>query len=142
MYGSDMGAIIIGQLLGGLLSVFIGSLIGAIVLRAASQWVAKLDVPFGKAYWTVFICSIVNFILGYVLGFVVGSTDSTEAVAVLQIILLPVGFFIQSGIISSLLEISFGKACLVSITMIGIFLGIALVVGLIIFLIMQATGSW
>ena len=143
MHGSDMGAMIIWQLIRVLIGAFIGSLIGAIVLRAASKWVAKMDVPFGRAYWTVFNCTIVNFTLGFVLGLVVGyTTGSTEAVNVLSIIMFPIGFFIQSGIISSRLKLSFGKACLVSLTMIGIVLGIALVVGLIIFLIMQATGSW
>lgn len=134
MYESNTGAIIIGQLLGALVGGLIGSLIGAIVLRAASKWVAKLDVPFGMAYWTVYISFIVNFILGFVVG--LDPLDAKEAVSVLQIILLPVGFFIQSGIISSRLRLSFGKACLVSITMIGIFLGIVLAAGLIIFFIM------
>jgi hypothetical protein len=148
MYASNVGALVIGQLSGGLIGAFIqevvifacgfiiiGSLIGAIVLMAATKWVVKCRVPFGEAYWTVFICSIVNFMLAFVLGFVVGSTGSTEAVRVLQILLLPVGFLIQSGIISWRLDLPFGKACLVSITMIGIVLGIALVVGVVFFLI-------
>ena len=142
MSGSEVGAIVIAQLIGGLVGALIGSLIGAILLRAASKWVAKLDVPFGKAYWTIFISFVVNFVLGFVLGFVVGATGSIEAIRVLQVILLPVGFLIQSGIISSRLELSFGKACLINITMVGIALGITLVVGLLIFLIMQATGSF
>jgi hypothetical protein len=121
--------------------LFVWSLIGAIVLRAATKWVVKWYVPFGEAYWTVFVSSIVNFMLGFVLSFVVGSTGSTEAVRVLQVILLPVGFLIQSGIISWRLELPFGKACLVSITMTGIVLGIALVLGLIFFLIIIAVGS-
>lgn len=143
MYESDIIPIMIGQLIGAFFGGLIGCLIGAILLRAASHWVVKLDVPFGKAYWTVFIAFIVNFILGYFLGFVAAfTTGSTEVVDALSVIMLPVGFLIQSGIIGSRLKLSFGKACLVNITMIGIALGIAFAIGIFIFLLMTVTGSW
>ena len=143
MGGSELAGLIIGQLIGAILGGLIGGLIAAILLRAAAQWVAKLDVPFGRAYWTVFLAFIVNFLLGYVLGFVVAfSGGSSEALTVLQVLLLPVGFLIQSGIISARLEVSFGKGCLISLVMTALVLGLALVIGVIFALVMAATGSW
>jgi hypothetical protein len=124
-----------------LLAGLIGSLIGAVLLRAAAKWVARLDVPFGKAYWTVYIAYICNFALAHLLGSAVAyDTNSIGAVNVLQVIVLPVGFLIQSGIISSRLELSFGKGCLISITMIGIALAIVLAAVLVIVLIMLIAG--
>lgn len=142
MSGSELAAVLIAELIGGVVGALVGCPLGAMLLKVASKWVAGLNVPFGKAFWTVFTSFYVNFVLLLILTFaVVGETASMEAVRALHMILVPVGFLIQSGIISSQLEFSFGKACLVSITMIGMFLGIALVVALIIFSLMQATGS-
>jgi len=129
---------IIGALIGALIGAAIGSLIGAIILRAAAKWVIKEDIAFGNAYVTVFIAYLINTVIGFIVGFAVGAaTQSMEAVNAMTILMLPVGFLIQSGIIASRLKITFGKACLVSLAMIAVVIGIAIVLGGIIFVIMQ-----
>jgi hypothetical protein len=123
---------IIGQLIG----VVIGSLIAAIVLRAAAKWVQKMEVPYGQAYVTVLLANLINVVLGSILGYAVGSaTQSMEAVNVASLLMLPVGFLILSGFISSRLQIAFGRACLVSLAMAAIGIGIALIVAIPIVLI-------
>ena len=58
-----------------------------------------------------------------------------EAVNIASLLMLPVGFLILSGFISSRLTIPFGRACLVALAMAAIGIGIALVVAIPIFLI-------
>ncbi len=132
-----MGELIGGQFLG----ILIGSLIGAVILRAAAKWIIKEDITFGDAYITVFLSAVINLVIGFIIGFAVGSaTQSPEAVNVATYVSIPIGFLIQSWIISSRLHTSFGTACLISLTMFGIMIGIGLIVGGIVFVVMQATA--
>ena len=114
---------------------FIWSLIGAVTLRAAAKWVQKLEVGFGNAYVTALLSALANLGLGCVIGLAVGVaahpavTEST--VTVIAFSAFPVGFLIQSGIVSSRLQIPFGRGCLVSLAMIGVAIGISLVAGII-----------
>ena len=129
---------IIGALFVALIAALILSLIGAIILRAAAKWVIKEDITFGNAYATVFIAYVVNTIIGFVLGFgAVVATHSKEAVDAMSLLMLPVGFLIQSGIIASRLKTPFGKACLISLAMIAVAIGIMMAVGVIIFIIIR-----
>ena len=95
-YSTD--ALMIGRLLGGLIGCFLGSLISAVFLRAASKWVVKLEVPFGKAYWIVFSAFVINFIIGFIFGLLAESKGSIGPAEIL-FLLMPVGFLIQSLII-------------------------------------------
>ena len=118
------------------IGAFIWSLIGAVILRAAAKWVQKLDVGFGNAYVTVLLSVIANLVLGAIIGFSVGAaTQSMDAVNAVSLLMMPVGFLIQSGIISSRLQIRFGRGCLVSLAMIGVAIGIFVVVGIVVFII-------
>jgi hypothetical protein len=96
----------------------IGSLIAAIVLRAAAKWVEKREVPYGQAYVTVLLPSLISGVLVLIVSYFGGSAT----------LVLPVGFLILSGFISSRLEIPFGSACLVALAMVAIGIGIALIV--------------
>jgi uncharacterized protein YacL len=127
-----LAGIIIGQLIGAV----IGSLITAIVLRAAAKWVQKIEVPYGQAYVTVLFPNLINVVLGSIVGYAVGSaTQSMEAVNVTALLMIPVGFLIQSGFISSRLEIPFNRACLVVLTMAAIGIAIGIIVAIPIVLI-------
>ncbi len=113
----------------------IGALIGAIFLRAAAKWVAKLEVPFGAAYCTVFLSTLANGILGFVLGIAVGTaTQSKEAVNVLQVFMVPVGFVITAAIISRRIKVTFGRACLINLVMLA--LGIVIIGGVAVAIIL------
>jgi hypothetical protein len=114
-------------------------LIEAIILRAAAKWVLKEDILFGNAYVTVFISHLIYMVIKLVVRFFVGAaTQSMEADnAITLLIMLPVGFLILAGIISSRLKTSFRKACLVSLAMIAMILGILIVVCGIVFIVMK-----
>lgn len=114
-----------GMLISMLIGTMIASLIGAILLRADAKWVQKIDVPFSNAYVTSPLAGIVNVIIGFLVGFVArAGTWSQEAVIVASLLMWPVGFLIQSVFVSSRIRIPFGRACLVSLAMIGIALEI------------------
>jgi hypothetical protein len=110
----------------------IGCLIGTIILRAAAQWVQKMDVPFRIAFVTILVSGIVNILMGInCIGAVIfnsGSGPQTQDIETLaRILIWPVGFLIQSGFVYLFLKIPFGRACLISLSMIGIGLGIFLI---------------
>ena len=116
--------------------VVIGSLIAAILLRAAAKWVLGREVPYGQAYVTVLLPALINVVLGSILGYAIGSvTQSREAVSVVALLMLPVGFLILSIFISFQLGIPVGRACLVSIVMMAIGVGIILTVVIIVSLV-------
>ena len=129
----------ISQLIGSFIGCFIWSLIGAVILRAAAKWVQNLEVGFGNAYVTVLLSALANLGLGCVIGIAVGIVGrpaaTEETLVLIAASALPVGFLIQSRIVSSRLQIPFGRGCLVSLAMIGVTIGISLVVGLILFVI-------
>lgn len=88
-----------------------------------------MEVPYGQAYVTVLLPSLINVVLGFIVGYAVGSaTQSVEAVNIASFLMHPVEFLILSGFISSRLTIPFGRACLVAFAMTAICIGIALVV--------------
>jgi hypothetical protein len=88
-----------------------GVIIGTVFLRAAAQWVASLDVPFGKAFATVFISSLIGIVVGFLLQLIV-----VEMPAV-QFLSFPIGLLVQAGVLCLLLSITFGKALLISLVM-------------------------
>ena len=122
----------INQLIRSFIGCFVWSLVGAVTLRAAAKWVQKLEVGFGNAYVTVLLSALANLALGCVIGFAVAVTHGTASQLLTVIaIALPVGFLVQSGIVSSRLQIPFARGCLVSLAMIGVAIGISLVAGII-----------
>jgi hypothetical protein len=130
------------MVIGSLILALIGVLIGAIFLRAAAKWVAKIEVPFGTAYVTVFLSTLVSCIpLGFVLGIaVVTATQSKEAVNVLQVFMVPVGFVITAAIISRRIKVTFGRACLINLVMLALGIVIFGGVSVVIILAMHSLG--
>jgi hypothetical protein len=111
-----------GYIIVGLIALLIGLLIAAVVLRAAAQWVASIDVEFWYAYATLFIAWLINLGVGLPLGLIVGP--------VAPYIASPIGFLgflVQTGVISWRLSVSFGKALLISLMMVAIWIGILLI---------------
>ena len=130
---ADPAATLIGAIIGNLIGAAIGSLIGAILLRSGAKWVVGLDIPYGRAYVTVFIGALVGFAAGLVAGFVFAGAGATkEQMLVLQVAMIPIGFVIQTAVTSWQLELSFGRAALVVLVMLALGLAIALLIGLII----------
>jgi predicted neutral ceramidase superfamily lipid hydrolase len=122
---------IIAQLIGALIGAAIGSLIGAMLLRAAAQWIIKEDVAFGKAYGAMFITYLINAFIGFLAGVVISSSKDPDSLILPSLaVILPVGILVQSGIITAAIPTKFKSACVISLAMFGIILGvIALVFG-------------
>jgi len=118
----------IAILIGGLIGLIIGGLIGAILLRAAAKWVLKEDIAFGSAFGTVLTFTFINFLIGFLIGIATSSARSGEVILIATVLSWILGFFMQSWIISARHNTSFGRACLVSLTMLGIVICIAIVV--------------
>src|SRR5690606_24530301 len=115
----------IALIIGGLIGLALGVLFAGVILRIAARWVLKEEIALGDACVTQIINTVVQAVLGFLVGFVVGSvTRSQDAVNIASILMLPVGFLIQSGIIATYLKVAFGKACLISLAMMGIALAI------------------
>jgi hypothetical protein len=122
------------QLIGGILGILIWSIFGAILLRAAAKWVVKVDLKFGEAYGTIFAIYVINVVVGFLVGSGLRSMEGSEnLIKAAPILLLPLSFLIHAGLIGSNLKMSFKSACLVTLAMIAIVLGIGLVVGGVIF---------
>jgi len=129
-----------GALIVKFIGLVIGSLISAVILRAAAKWVEDLEIPYGEAYVTMLLSGVVNLIMGALVGFAVGfGTGSINAVQAAALLLVPVGFLIQSGFISSRHEVSFGSGFLISLLMIGIGLAIGLIIAIPLVLLILAT---
>lgn len=127
------------QIIGAFLGILFWSLIGAVLLRAAFKWVMKGDLGFGEAYGTVFITYLINVVIGFIAGIALaGANVSEHVINALPILFMPIGFLIQSAVIASRHKLPFGKACLVSLAIIGVFLGLAIIIGGIIFIIIKA----
>jgi hypothetical protein len=123
-----------GMIIGMLMGTLIGSLPGAIILRVAAKWVQKMEVPFGNAYITILLANIVIFMVGLTVRTGMQSQEAANTTS-LSIFMLPVSFLIQSAFVNARIKIPFGRACLVSLAMIGIGLAIILIVAVPVILI-------
>jgi len=134
---------IVPLLIGFPIVLLIGSFIGAFVLRGGAYFVLREHVEFGTAFMTMLVANLINMIAGFLVGAGYGvATGSAEGSEVLSLLMLPVGFLIQSGIISNSLETDYGAACLVSLVMYVIwFLIIVVLVGILLcFAPLSASG--
>jgi len=135
---------IVPLLIGFPIGLAIGSFIGAFVLRGGAYMVLREHVEFGTAFMTMLVANLINAIGGFLIGFGYGAmTGSAEGAGALSLLMLPVSFLVQSGIISNSLETDYGAACLVSLAMYAIWfvIGILIFVGILVFFApLAATG--
>lgn len=122
------GAGAIDELLWGVFVALIGSLIGAIFLRAAAKWAENLEFPFGAAYTTVLLTCLINLAIGLTLGLVLDACDAGKgAELAMLVILLPMGFLIQSCMISDRHNLPLAKGLKIA----GFMLLINLLIGIV-----------
>lgn len=108
----------------------VSSFCSAVILRIAARWAAKIDMSYGKAYITELIFGI-TIPVGFFL-FILFSTDSEEVFQIFCIIWSIFCFLFHSWIIRlRTKKVSFGRACLIALTMAGIVTAICIVTGLI-----------
>lgn len=108
----------------------VGSLFGGMILKIAADWVALAEVPYLRACFTVFIAYALNILLTIPVD---TGTQFLVAYhpffALMTLVMLPVGFFVQAGVIYWRLELSFGYSILVTLAMILIAFILVLVFG-------------
>ena len=113
-----------------LIVIAISSLIGALILRLAARWVALVEVPYFRAYFTVIIAAIIGVGIELPAQYVALSLGADEfALGMLELALVPIHFLLQALVIRWRLELTFSESLLVCLVMIGITIGLALVIG-------------
>ncbi len=100
-------------------------LIGAVFLRIGAKLVDSLDVPFGEAYATVFIAVLVGWAVGMILRFMV------RAMPEVRLLSHPINLLVQAGVFAWRLSITYGKALLISLVMIVLWIVVWFVAGLL-----------
>ena len=124
-------------IIGGLMVLTVASLINAIILMVAANWVTKMDVPFGTAFGATLFPILICCGLGFASGFVMPAVH--PLVAVVANLTFPV--LIQAWVISWRLKVTFGGAALITLVMAAIGLAIGTLVGLIIFVLMLMAAA-
>jgi hypothetical protein len=146
-----------GEAIGGLLCalvivVAVGTLIGAVVLRAAVALYNKLaggasspgSVPepaFGKAMWITFATSLAQMVVGVLIGLVTGAGETGPGArgqgvdVVAQVFSFLVSLLLMARMLSAMLPTTFGRALLVTLCYVlvvllvgGVLVGIAVLV--------------
>jgi hypothetical protein len=140
-----------GAALGGLLcalvvGVAVGTLIGAVFLRAAVALYNKIaggasspsGVPepaFGKAMWITFAIDIAQIVVGSLIVLCTSESRGQGVDVVAQFISFPVSLLIMAAVLSAKLPTTFGRALLVTLCymllvllVVGVLVGIAAMV--------------
>ncbi len=155
MNGPEAAGAIGGALCGLGCAIVIGTLIGAIILRAACSAFNKLSQPqnhvpepeMGKAMLITFVTTVTNWILGFVLGFIFGAALAAadmppqQIQIIVQLISLPLSILVMAGMNSLMLPTTFGRGLLVALLYMAIAIAVAIVIGIIIFGVILAIGG-
>ncbi len=152
--GEAAGVAIVGLLCGLVGILLVGSLVGAVILRAACSLYNKMahrenGVPepgFGKALGITVVTLIVNMGAGFVVGLIVGGWAAAAGMGqqgaqlLSSVISFPIGILTMAGMSTVMLPTSFGRALLVTLIQYAIMIAIGLVVGLVIVVVFAAMG--
>jgi len=132
---------LVALLIGMPIGLAIGSLIGAIFLRIAASWVLWEEVPFAEAYVTALLSYVINGLLGFGIGLIFGAiTQAADSHHLISLLMLPIGFLVQSSVISSRLDTDYGSACLITLVMTLISFLVAVIIGVMFFAVFLAAG--
>jgi hypothetical protein len=139
------GAVIGGLLCALVIGVAVGTLVGAVFLRAAVALYNKMaggasspwSVPepaLGKAMWITFATAVAQMVAGFLIGGYGAAAAGAQGL-VAQLTSFPVGLLIMAGMLSARLPTTFGRAILVTLcymlvvlTVVGAIGGIAVLV--------------
>lgn len=150
METSQLGILLIPMLVG----LVLGVLVGALILKLSVKLVEKFSLPYGRACLTVIVAFALGFAINFVIGLVIGliaagaglvSASDPSGLVGLQLVSggigLVVGFFINAAVINWMVKrpdgsaLGFGRACLVALVYLLIFVVLAAVIGGIVFAI-------
>ncbi len=116
MNASEFGITLVGGL-GTLLLLAIAVLFGTVILRAAAKWAEKLDLPFWPSAKTVLLYTLGGSALGAVVALLAGLAGDGAKHRLIEGLMAPAAFLLQSAVISSRHQLSFGKGIKISIFM-------------------------
>ena len=150
MQGEQVAGALIGLVCVLLVGLPLAALVSAVILRAACSLFNKLAgsekaVPepgFGKALGITAATLVVNVLVGIVIGLVLGTgaaaagAKPSQTQLLVNLISMPAGFLVMSGMLTAMLPTSFGKSLL--ITSIAYAISIAILV--VVFLLIAALG--
>ncbi|HCO27144.1 MAG: hypothetical protein CME31_20440 [Gimesia sp.] len=140
----------------------IGLLIGAVILRASVSLFNKFagfdedsryrvpEPSMLNGMGMLLLSTIANAIFGFLIGAIGGATGMIQVgpegvdrggEMLLNLVSLPVSFVIFSAILSSMLPTTFKRAMGVVLCQYLIVLALAIVIGLLVFLVVMATGA-
>lgn len=95
-------------LIGALLGLAIGGFIIAVFLRASAHWVARLDIPFGKAFGLGLGISFLNGFLSFIVGLALSSANLPAWIPIVLSYLVNIA--IGGAVLAATLEVRFGRA--------------------------------
>jgi hypothetical protein len=150
MEGAAIAGFIVGLIIGGTL----GALIGALILRAAIGLYNKMagpassvtDPPFGKALVIVIVTMLANLMSSFMLGLAIGFAGAAAGIdpnrlgVIAQLASIPVGLLVMALMIHVMLPTTFVRGLLVALCYALIVIVLAIVIGMIIFLVTAATA--
>jgi hypothetical protein len=130
MNPNEIGMTVLG-VSGALVALSILVLVGAVLLRAAAKWAERLDLPFWSSVETVSIYTLGGCALGFVMAYLASLVGDVPKQHVLQGTVAPLGFLLQSAVISGRHRVSFGKGIKISIFMMLVSLLVGIAVGVV-----------
>ena len=129
--GRDPNAIAAALTLYVFIGLPVGTLVQAILLRAAAKWAERMEIRFGDACRTMFFSILVSLFVGFITGVVYGVSGAVKYYGQLpmQIVLLPLLILIQARIISIAHTLTFRKGLKIALFMLLIQASLIAVVG-------------
>lgn len=133
---------IVSVVIGFVVVILFYSLFGAVLLRAAVHIAGDASVGFGNAFMT----NVLSWFLtaGVAVGLAVALTGAgitgPQHFKAIVLLLIPVSFLSQAGVISNRLSLSFGKSCFVTFLMGAIGVGLGICIQLVVLLIRTVLG--
>jgi hypothetical protein len=128
------------QLITLLLSSALLSAFVAVGLIPAMRWVQQQKVTFSDALLAALAGAFPVFLLLFLaqsaaLKNAAGATTS----ALVSLLVLPLGFFLQSAAIRWRFQVAFGRACLVSLVVAGLGLGLTICLGVLMLVVRRSS---
>jgi len=114
------------------------SLLVAAVLMVAMKLVERRKVPFSDALIAALVSAFPAFVLLDLAQALGRSAGLKVAAGAISLLILPLGFLVQSAAVRWRFHITFGRACLVSLVVGGTGFGIILAAGVISLLVRSA----
>lgn len=155
MQGPEVAGALVGMLIGLVCVLTIGTLIGAIILRAACWAFNKLCQPenrveepsFGKSLLMALVSMVAQLVVGFGIGLVFGAGlaaagfEQWQIQLIVNAISLPVGVLVMAGTITLILPTSFGRAILIALLYLAITIAVGIVIGGMILMLVLAVRA-